>query len=92
MVTLDSVLGFILIIALIVFFVFFRKKLFALIADIAIGTVVYLVAVFVVSFVGLIPPIQWTIDLYPVMIFGFIAYHFYSNYSQPQRHRPLGAL
>ena len=87
-----SAFWFILMLATVLVALIYRKKVWALLLDLAIGTVVYMGAIFFVSWLGLRFPIRWAEWGYPILMISFVAYHILSNISRPSAIRPYGAL
>jgi len=70
-----------------------RKRFFALLLDLGIGTIVYLSAIFIIGWIGIILPLKVAEWGYPVMLVIFIIYHVASNLNIRSGYsRPLGGL
>ena len=75
-----SSLGLLVIVIIgVVLLVLLRKRFFALLLDVLIGTVVYLALLFLINWVGLTIPLLWAEIGYPIMLIIFIIYHIITN-------------
>ena len=89
---LGGIFGFVVVILLVVVVIIFRKKIVVLAMDLFIATIVYLGALFFVSWMGLKVPILLAEWGYPIMLVFFVIYHIVSNLSKPSTPRPLAGL
>jgi hypothetical protein len=87
-----SAIGFILLIIMVLLVMIYRKKVWALLLDMAIGTVVYIGSIFFVSWLGIRLPVLWSQWGYPVVMIAFIVYHIIINFSKPSGSKPWGSI
>lgn len=69
----------IILILIVVLAIVLRKRFFELLLDLAIGTIVYLSAIFIIGWIGIRLPIKLAQWGYPVMLIIFIIFHVLSN-------------
>ena len=69
----------VIVIVAVVLLVLLRKKFINLLMDIIIGTVVYLILLFLINWIGLTIPLTWAEIGYPIMLVIFVAYHIINN-------------
>ena len=80
------------IIGIVVLILLLRKKFFALLLDLAIGTVVYMAILFLIALVGIKIPVDMAAWGLPITLAIMIGYHMITNFSLPSKSKGVGAL
>lgn len=89
----SEIVAIIFLVGIVLMIVFYRQKLFALLVDLFIGTMIFLAALFGISWLGIFIPPFWADVAYVFSMLAFIGYHIIINLSSPSRSRsPYGSL
>jgi hypothetical protein len=88
----QQIFGLVMIFIIVGAVIIFKKKIFAVLVDFVLASVVYFGAIFAVTMFGIIIPAIWLEGCYPLMLIGFVIYHVYSNLASTPASKPFGAL
>ena len=72
-----------ILIILVFLIIFLRKKIFALLIDCALGFILYILILFLISMAGIHTPILLADAGLPICIVGVIVYHLIANLAKP---------